>query len=151
MSDRIVKSLAELASDALAVQDACNIGGVSRSFAEAIKDLHTHERGGTDAIRRHPITRMWAYKILELTGDYGGSSDMQSDAWAACQKIVDDAKAAYERKQLVDREFANMTCEQEHEELEAAGQFFDKHIPCCEKEDRSTISGGCVNCGDPCL
>jgi hypothetical protein len=61
------KTLAELAREALLVQDACNIGGVSRSFAQAMADLHAHVPG-TNERNTHPITRVWIDKLSALAG-----------------------------------------------------------------------------------
>lgn len=66
MSDK-VKSLQELAQEALQVQDACNLSGVAYGFARAMKDLCTHVTG-TDARNTHPIAILWASKIADLTG-----------------------------------------------------------------------------------
>jgi hypothetical protein len=62
--------------DALDVQNACNMAGISRSFAEVVQkipDLISSEvgccgLGGSDAVRRHPVVVLWASKIADLAG-----------------------------------------------------------------------------------
>jgi len=61
------KTLKELAVEALAVQDACNLCGVAQSFARAMIDLGEHTKG-TDERNTHPISILWADKIAHLTG-----------------------------------------------------------------------------------
>ncbi len=69
----MAKSLKRLAQDVLDVQGACNMGGVSRSFGEAISQLHDALRAegqtvDTMTIRRHPITLAWICKLVDLSG-----------------------------------------------------------------------------------
>ena len=59
----------QLAADALAVQDACNLSGVAHGFARAMSDLRVVTPGlGTDAWNNHHIAVLWADKIASLTG-----------------------------------------------------------------------------------
>ena len=88
-----MKSLQQLAADAMSVQDACNGLAVANGYARAMNDLRDAlVREGlssdTDAIRRHPINRLWASKIHDLCGM--GLSDMErySEAYAACMELV---------------------------------------------------------------
>lgn len=60
------KTLAELAREALAVQDACNLCAVAQGFARAMLDLAEHT-SGTDERNCHPIAVVWADKIAHLT------------------------------------------------------------------------------------
>ncbi len=54
-------------TDALEVQNACNLSGVVISFAGVLKKLR-EEGLATDEIANHPVTRVWADKIASLTG-----------------------------------------------------------------------------------
>jgi hypothetical protein len=59
---------------ALEVQDASNLSGIVYQFARAMTVICEEVRnngGGTDAINRHPVCRMYAEQILWLSG--GGS------------------------------------------------------------------------------
>jgi hypothetical protein len=66
------RTIAELAKEAIAVQDACNLSGVVHGFSRAITRLRTlleaQGKGGTDNVNRHPICVLWADKIADLAG-----------------------------------------------------------------------------------
>lgn len=81
------KSLQQLATEAIAVQDACNLCGVAQAFAKVMKDLIRHT-GGTAEANAHPIAKLWADKIAHLTGtQYGGGG--MSEAYDACYKLAE--------------------------------------------------------------
>jgi hypothetical protein len=63
-----MKTLSQLAQDALNVQDACNLSGVVHGFSRAMTDLRELlPKAGTDEINTHPISVMWSNKIASLT------------------------------------------------------------------------------------
>lgn len=79
------KTMKELAREALAVQDACNLSGVVHGFSRAITNLRELlPNAGTDAINHHPVCLLWADKIAHLTGtqDLGNSDVMKAYSWA---------------------------------------------------------------------
>jgi hypothetical protein len=64
MSDH--PTLQEAASDALTVQDACNLCGVAQAFARAMLTVLDDCRSkgqGTDEMRKHPITIAFMDKL----------------------------------------------------------------------------------------
>lgn len=64
-------TLREAAQTALDVQDACNLSGVVRSFAEVTQVLwdEAHKIGeGTEWVNSHPITLMFVDKLADLSG-----------------------------------------------------------------------------------
>ena len=65
--DQKKELLRKLASDAIAVQDACNLSGVVFSFAKAMQSLCDM---GLDTAQRneHPIAILFSSKIASLTG-----------------------------------------------------------------------------------
>ena len=68
-----MKTMKQLADDAIHVQDACNLIAVANSFASVTKEVRDRlaESGqecGTDAIRNHPIVQLWADKIYDMAG-----------------------------------------------------------------------------------
>ena len=66
---RTTRPLKELAREALAVQDACNLSGVVHGFSRAMTDLRANSPElGTDALNHHPIAVLWADKVAHLTG-----------------------------------------------------------------------------------
>jgi hypothetical protein len=69
-----MKTLKQLAQEALDVQDACNLSGVVISFTRVIQDLKLHYPGlSTSEFNVLPINAMWADKIASLTGVQGVS------------------------------------------------------------------------------
>ena len=65
-----MRTLNELSTEVLSVQDACNLSGIVGAFGRAMSDLwdHAREQGeGTDFVNRHPITRAWVSKLVSLS------------------------------------------------------------------------------------
>ena len=89
MSKSNTKSLKQLATEVLAVQDACNLCGVAQAFARAMIDLGTHTQG-TDARNTHPISILWSDKIASLTGMQGdGNVTLYSRAYETVAALAD--------------------------------------------------------------
>jgi len=84
------RTLAQLAQEALDVQDACNLSGVAQGFGRAMADLR-HHVGGTDA-RTHAITVLWIDKLNDMTGRIDGFTAF-SNAYAECSALVARATA----------------------------------------------------------
>jgi len=82
-----MRSLVDLAREALAVQDACNLCGVAQSFARAMIDLGDHTRG-TDERNGHPITILWADKIAHLTGTQSIHADEAGERVSRAYRAV---------------------------------------------------------------
>lgn len=65
-----MKTIKRLAEDALLVQDAVNLSGVARSFADALSDLWQHATAqgeGTAWVNSHPVAVLFSSKISSLT------------------------------------------------------------------------------------
>lgn len=76
-----------MATEALLVQDACNLSGVAHGFSKAMEqlwDVAREEGKGTDWVNTHPISVVWADKIQSLTTS--GSHDVMQ-AYGAVQKL----------------------------------------------------------------
>lgn len=87
-----MKTLNQLAQEALDVQDACNLSGVAISFANAMKDLCEHANAGghgTDWKNTHPVAVLWSSKIASLTGSDSGIGF--SRAYEECLRLAKDA------------------------------------------------------------
>ena len=88
-----MRTLHDLAREAIQVQNACNPIGVANSYARAITELVPilekigHDTS-TQAICDHPIVRIWASKIHELAGMGLSDLDRYSSAYAWCQVCV---------------------------------------------------------------
>ena len=84
-----MRTLEQLAQEALNVQDACNLSGVVHGFARAIGDLRElFPDKGTDFINRHPICQLWADKIAHLTGTQSLGSGSVMTAYSEVHKIL---------------------------------------------------------------
>jgi len=87
------KTLSQLASDALMVQNACNLTAVLRSAHEAARTLLRHpDSTGTDWVNQHPVMVLYADKIASLTGCndiYSGNFDR---AYDACESLAKDTQ-----------------------------------------------------------
>ena len=59
-----MRNLKQLAQEAIAVQNACNLSGVVHGFSRAISELRQNlPNAGTEQINRHPICVLWGSKI----------------------------------------------------------------------------------------
>lgn len=96
MSERKPKTMQELARDALACQDACNILGLARSFGlEVLPDLRAALEGvfGSDAIANHPVTQLWVSKLHSLANMGLSDLDRYHAAFEACTNLAGPAVA----------------------------------------------------------
>lgn len=79
-----MKTIKQLAQDAIEVQDACNGFAVANAYGKTLDDLRNAlkaagEPTDTDALNTHPVNRLWVSKLHDLAGM--GLSDM--DRYAA--------------------------------------------------------------------
>jgi len=67
-----VRTMRDLAQEALDVQDACNLSGVVHSWSRAITDLRAlleDEKGfSTQKLNTHPVNVLFASKVDSLVG-----------------------------------------------------------------------------------
>lgn len=87
MTNTNTRTLAQLAREALNVQDACNLCGVAHGFARAMSDLDAYTRS-TDERNTHPIAVLWADKIAQLTGTQHLGQNTVMRAYDAVYKLV---------------------------------------------------------------
>lgn len=84
------RTLQQLADEAIAVQDACNLSGVVHGFSRAITRLReligSEPDFSTDKLNHHPICIMWADKIADLSGQRSMSAC--SAAQDTCYKLA---------------------------------------------------------------
>ncbi len=83
-----MKTLQQLADDALQVQNACNLQAVIKGMDRMITDLKEihHNQLDTIGIRHHPIVRMWASKVHDLADMGLSDMDAYGRAYAWCQE-----------------------------------------------------------------
>jgi hypothetical protein len=94
-----MRTIQDLAKEAIQVQDACNLSGVVHGFSRAITELREILRatGGdlsTDAVNTHPICRMWASKIHDLARMGFGEHVAFSNAFYLCSNLAEGKTAA---------------------------------------------------------
>ena len=84
-----MRTMKDLAIEALAVQDACNLSGVVHSFSKVMTDLRDIARKegweGTQAINMHPIALLFSSKIASLTYSESPLEFSKAYDWAAKQ------------------------------------------------------------------
>lgn len=61
----MARTVKELAAEALQVQNASNLLGISLSFNKMLTDLREHV-SGSHQLERHPITRLYAHKLASM-------------------------------------------------------------------------------------
>lgn len=88
-----MKTVKELAREALAVQDACNLSGVAIAFARVMVDLREalesqNERADTSSLRFHPITTVWVDKLASLADVQHLGSERVSTAFQETEKLA---------------------------------------------------------------
>lgn len=89
-----MRTLKQLAAEAIMVQNACNILGVTNSMHKALCDLRDalgalNLPAGSQDIAFHPITRLWASKVHDLACMGLSDSDRFSTALHECQQLAD--------------------------------------------------------------
>lgn len=88
-----MKTMAQLAEEAMQVQDACNLSGVVKGMDRAIANLRELGITGTDEIRNHFISVMWACKIADLCGMVCANVEPFNTAWNKCNELVESSSA----------------------------------------------------------
>jgi hypothetical protein len=85
--------LAELAREAISIQDACNLCGLAQRFAEVMIELG--DCNGTGPRNQHPIARMWIDKFCSLARM---KQDFESfgDTYRATKKLAAEQDAEME-------------------------------------------------------
>jgi hypothetical protein len=84
-------TLAQAAQLAIDIQDACNLSGVVRSFAEVTETLWADSRAnnrGTSGVNHHPVSVLFASKIGDLTGVGCGDLDTFNTAYDLCKVLA---------------------------------------------------------------
>lgn len=82
-----MKTMQQLACDALMVQNASNIHGVVNGLRRAMDDLSKHV-SGSDAVANHPVTRLFVTQIMHLSGMGMADLDTYQEAHDECQRLA---------------------------------------------------------------
>lgn len=88
------KTLKELAQEALDVQDACNLSGVVHGWHRSMERLCAIMRelpdySGTDMVNTHPINKLWASKVYDLTNMGFNDTEAFYSAYLDCKKLAE--------------------------------------------------------------
>ncbi len=87
-----MKTMKQLAQEALDVQDAVNLSGLVHGWSRSISDLRALlPNVGTDAINQHPVNKMWASKVHDLARMGLGDMMELSKAYDACKALAEGA------------------------------------------------------------
>jgi hypothetical protein len=87
-----MRTLKEMAAEAVVIQNACNPLGLTKTFAAVTQDLADRLReqgqGSTSLVRRHPIFCLWASKLHDLAGMGLSDTDRYGEAYEACKELA---------------------------------------------------------------
>jgi hypothetical protein len=79
----------DIYADALTVQNAVNLSGVVKAWADVMEEIwrEAREKGkGTDYVNTHPVNVLFASKVADLTRLGSLDSQVLNSAFAACEK-----------------------------------------------------------------
>lgn len=90
-------ALSRAARNALQCQDACNLSGVGRSFADALDAInaashvlsHAKRDGGTRWKNRHPVVFLFVHKLADLAGCEPSLDGPYAEHSRACERMAD--------------------------------------------------------------
>lgn len=82
-----MRSLKDLAKEALEIQNACNTCGLVQRFAKVLIELGECT-GGTQERNSHPITILWLDKLNSLAGIQDLNNTAIGDAYQWAFKIT---------------------------------------------------------------
>lgn len=89
-----MRTIQDLAREAIQVQDACNLSGVVHGFSRAITELREilqNENGGlinTYEMNHHPICCLWASKIHDLASMGLSDGERFREVYEACEDLT---------------------------------------------------------------
>lgn len=72
--------------EALEVQDASNLSGVLHSWLRIIQELRDNGVTDTESINTHPICKLYAAKVIEMTRMGLADSEAYADAYHVCKE-----------------------------------------------------------------
>lgn len=87
-----MRNIKELAKEAITIQDACNLSGLVHGWSRSITELREiMPATGTEAINRHPINKLRASKLLELSGAGLAGGEAYEEALKWCEQHANSA------------------------------------------------------------
>lgn len=94
------RTIADLAREAMQIQNACNPLGLTKGFAEATQELADlmRESGefpfSTYAVSCHPVFQLWASKLHDLACMGLSDTEQFGKAYDECKKLASAAAVA---------------------------------------------------------
>lgn len=87
-----MRTVKQIAFDALYMQNAYDLNDVVKSFADATTVLWAEAwmRGeGAEWVNTHPVSRLYTFQLMTLSGiAYTTADPMYADAYNACRKLT---------------------------------------------------------------
>lgn len=97
-----MRSLSELAREAIQIQDACNLSGLVHGWSRSVTELRKNlPDASTERINTHPINRLWVSKLFSLAAPVFVDGDGYGLAYRACKMMAEaDASEIAEADQV---------------------------------------------------
>ncbi len=83
-----MRTLQQLAQEAIDVQNACNPLGLTNSLAKAALELRDLLGLDTGALCVHPVFRLWASKLHDLARMGLSNTDRYGESYDACLEMA---------------------------------------------------------------
>lgn len=85
----VPRTLEQLAQEAIDIQNACNLRGLSTRYAEVVEELIVHV-GSVAPV--HAIHRLWASKLHDLAGMGLSNTERYGVAYETCKLLAKSPK-----------------------------------------------------------
>lgn len=83
-----MRTVQEMAREAVAIQDACNPLGLTKAFANVTQELRDVLDLDTFGLCNHPVFRLWASKLHELACLGLSDTEQYAEAYHACIQLA---------------------------------------------------------------
>ena len=86
-----MKTMQQVAQDALHCQNACNLSGVVKTFADATTVLWTEAQrlaAGTRWVNEHPVSILFATQVAYLAGISYADQELYHAAFVECERLA---------------------------------------------------------------
>lgn len=81
-------TIKQMAQQAIDVQSACNLSGVVASFRNIVESMRIEHGMHTEACNQHPVSRLFAAHVIELTRMGMADHDMYRAAYQWCSDEI---------------------------------------------------------------
>jgi hypothetical protein len=84
------RTIAELAKEAIDIQNASNALGLSKGYAEALQELWDCYPLDTLSLWHHPINQLWVSALHEKSGMGLSDTERYGKAYQACKELANE-------------------------------------------------------------